>query len=820
MREPPLPFEQFKNDRVLSREIILDGRDPIRISGAAPAGGVWSISAIGKAAVTLHPPQTDLSRFNSLSLTLENLSPAVLLVGVTIIHGSEAELPDSAGTSFSGGRETVLSGSPRVLLFPRESFGTYGHPRGWSDVREIRLTFGRERTYEGPEEIEILFHRLEGEIRSVPQGPRLTQEGLKSVLCCDVPGVTELFGTFDRNERLVASLAAPKSLRSFSPVDSGLHIPPPHPYPHSGPEEIVAGTIMGQNLGYPIPWDANPTGELEWTHFLNRHHFLRDLAASFARTGDPRCVTVLDSTVGDWIEKNPVPVGSNGGAGASWETLSAAWRLREWLWVIATVWHHSMFRKETRIAMLCSIWEHAQHLLDHQGHPNNWIIVESAALTLTGLCFPEFAAADTWLKTGLSRLQAEVDRQFFSDGVLYEISPMYHAICFQALLEVKQAAAETGKGLFEDFDELLRKSAEYLSALCRPDFTWPSLNDSGGCAGDYTALMTKAGELLGSDELMWTGSRGRVGIEPTELSHWFRDAGIVAMRSHHGSDAHFLVFRGGPPGGFHHHDDALSLDVSAAGRPVLVDPGITGYAPGPLTDYYRSAAAHNMILIDGKGPLRAGMCFKDKVRPALDRVSWSRQPPLEIAAGISFGPWAGVSGELTVLRTVIFVRKSYWIVRDMVVGLGLHEVTTCWTFAPGRLDVGPKNNAATFVDGEGTGLLLLPLTGDRNASVETAEGWVEPPMGWVSLNGNDVPAPACRYCVTASLPLTVVWGLFPTSTTLRGPTHATSREGDDDAVILEIVLANNHRDVLTLVPPVIEPTGLFQAPLHGSIALH
>lgn len=820
MREPPLPFDLFKTDRVLSREIILDGRGPIGVHTAIPTGKWWRISSSGKVAITLYPPHPDLSRYNRLSLTLENSSPTALLVGLTLVHGSETDGPDRSATSFSGGREPLLPGAPMLLEFPREAFGTYGHPRGWSEIKAIRLTLGRERTYEGPSEIDVLFHCLAGEIRAVPQGPRLTYEGLAAVLCRDVAGVTEFFRPSGKAGSGFPPTGSEKTLPAYSSFDSGLRIPPPHAYPRSPAEEIIQGKIMGEILGHPIPWNASPAGALEWTHFLNRHHFLRDLVEAATRTGLPRYVRVLEGTIGDWIEKNPVPLNSNGGAGPGWETLSAAWRLREWFWVIGSVWHHPVFHKETRLAMLRSVWEHAQHLLDHRGHPNNWIIVESAALTLAGLCFPEFKDSINWTETGLNRLGSELGRQFFNDGVLYEISPLYHAICVQALLEVEQAASYAKKTLPEEFHVLSTKSVDYLAALCRPDFTWPSLNDSGGYAGDYTALMIKAGQILGREDLIEIGSRGRVGNTNKQVFHLFRDAGIVVMRSDGGPQAHALLFRAGPPGGFHHHEDALSLDISVSGRPVLVDPGITGYAPGLLTDYYRSAAAHNMVLIDGKGPLRSGMSFRDKVSPAGDSFAWQSRPLLEIATGVCYGPWEEVGRDLVLLRTVIFVRRKYWIVRDIVLGSGDHEVTACWQFCPGRVDINTDNLAARFSDKRGTALELLPLLDTKNVSVERATGSVHPLMGWVSLNGADVPAPACRYRVTTPLPVTLIWALFPTEDKLSTPIAATRQEGPGGSETLEIIIPGTERDVVTLIPPSIGEGGRFLAPLHGSISLH
>ena len=205
------------------------------------------------------------------------------------------------------------------------------------------------------------------------------------------------------------------------------------------------------------------------------------------------------------------------------------------------------------------------------------------------------------------------------DGTHYELSPLYQAICLQALLDVKRVASLQGIALPDVFGAPLEKAVEYLSALCRPDFTWPAFNDSGRVVGDYTALMGLAGDLFHRKDFIWIATRGRLGSPPDGTMKIFPDAGIGIMRSGHDPQAHFLAFRAGPAGMTHVHEDALSLEVVAHGIPCLIDPGITSYAPGPMTDYYRSAAAHNMLLLDGKGPLRSRLSSQERTQSARDK---------------------------------------------------------------------------------------------------------------------------------------------------------------------------------------------------------
>ncbi len=516
------------------------------------------------------------------------------------------------------------------------------------------------------------------------------------------------------------------------------------------------------------------------------------------QTGEEKYAKALDSIIAGWIKNSPVPLRSNGGAGPAWETLSAAWRIREWLWVKGTAWNRDSFSVETRLAMMRSIWEHARSLVDHQGHPNNWLIVESAALALMGICFPEFRDAPQWMETGTQRLETEMNRQFFSDGVHFEISPLYHAICFHALLEVREVAKSRGIPLSIAFDSRLEQAADYLAALCRPDFTWPSLNDSGSTSGDYTALLKKAAELFRRDDFLWIGTKGSAGKPPRETFRVFPQAGIATMRSHYGPDANHLVFRAGPSGAAHIHGDVLSLDVTALGMPRLVDPGITTYAPDPVSDYYRSPSAHNMLLIDGRGPDRIGIPFIDKVRPADRELSWNSSAPVQTATGFFGGPRQGSEEQFLVVRDVVFVNGEYWIVRDTVTGQGEHEISTCWQFFPGRVELDIETLAARTMDTRGSNLALVPIMAEESPEIEVFTGSLHPPRGWVSVEGSDLPATLCIYRITSRLPVTVVWLMSPLQGTSAFGIKGTVSGFDENTMRVEILFPDKHRDVVHL----------------------
>ena len=313
MWEPSLQPEYFLRDIVVRTEpLIAASRGGFqtrpyseRATSGQDTGRFCSSSRL--LTLNLHPSETDFSGFNQLSARLLNRTSGPLLVGMKLIHGSKSFNSETSDVSLSGSREELRAGEWFDLKFPAESFGTYGTPDGWRDIREIEVSFSRERTYEGTEPIDVEIQSLHGEFREIPPGPRLTLEGLAQVLNPDLPGVTEL----PRNKHGFAKLA--REVWSPGPPfvadDSGLLIPAPHQYPRECADDIMRGRIMGQSLGYPFPWDTCPLGVLEWSHFLHRHHFMKEIITAWIEKRDERYARELDSLISSWINFNPVPIG-------------------------------------------------------------------------------------------------------------------------------------------------------------------------------------------------------------------------------------------------------------------------------------------------------------------------------------------------------------------------------------------------------------------------------------------------------------------------------------------------------------------------------
>jgi hypothetical protein len=747
---------------------------PVHVHGTAPL--VFNLT-LAEAALT---------GADAVRLDLVNLSPVSCLAGVTLYCGPNEPSPTN-GSYFSGALEPLAAGISCSVLFPVEGMGREGAPGAWADAKELEMTFALPKGSDFTGELSIALEGVHCLARRLPAGPRLRKSGLARVLC-------QVTGSGDDG----------KGGQHLQPGSFAVHhgpwIDPPLPAPLEESNHLLSGMIMGRQTGFPPEWTGGRGCSHQWLHLLHRHHFLRSLVREFARTHDPALAKAAARVIEDWIRKNPVPLGSGGGAGAAWETLSAAWRLREWLTVIAIMWPCRPFDDKTRSLILRSVWEHARHLMDHRGHATNWAMVEAAALALAGLELPAFRESPLWARTGLERLARQADRQFLADGVHFELSPLYQAVCLEALLAVRRAALARGVAFPPGMEKILKRGLDYLRALQRPDGTWPALNDSWGVDQDYRALLAQAEHEL--------GGRGRPRSEPNlgrgDAPHWpgglFPNGGVCVLGDSPANPrGNRLVFRAGPAGAAHAHDDTLSLDVSLAGRAFVVDPGISGYDPDRLVEHYRSTGAHCMPWVEGWDRCASRLSWSERIARTHGDLIYAREGRLEAATAVAWGPWSEPQAACLIFRSVVSVMGDYFIVRDHFTGQGTRRIRIGWQFAPGPVKLDPGGRTASLLGPEGVVGRLTMLCADPPPGLDGARYGLHPSEGGVAAAGKDVPAAYLASHLRGELPMTLVWLMRPgTAETISPNLRQGSGPG---AVHLSIGLPGGGRDELDLGAP-------------------
>ncbi len=204
-------------------------------------------------------------------------------------------------------------------------------------------------------------------------------------------------------------------------------------------------------------------------------------------------------------------------------------------------------------------------------------------------------------------------------------------------------------------------------------------------------------------------------------------------------DERFLVFDCGPLGdGGHGHYDALSIEVAAEGRPLIVDPGRYTYHEGTPNwrHWFKGTAAHNTVCVDGldQTPYRPGKP-KGKLAEAqfIERMT---APRFDLLCGRAISP----SYEAGHKRFVFFIADEYWVIVDQLRGERPHNFDLRFHLAPEAMNHTVIKNEVenSVVVAPGIALVLAAAAKPR-----LEPGWFAPQYG------QKLPAPVVSVQVDA-----------------------------------------------------------------------
>lgn len=224
----------------------------------------------------------------------------------------------------------------------------------------------------------------------------------------------------------------------------------------------------------------------------------------------------------------------------------------------------------------------------------NHLFANAKALFFAGHFF-QGEEADGWLATACAILKRETEEQILLDGGQFELSPMYHALALEDLLDLLNIGAAYGTKLHPDLAPLAglwrdRAGAmfRWLAAMSHPDGALAFFNDTAlDMAASASALRAYA---------------DRLGLPPggtLDALTWLRSSGYARLQA---GDAVLIcdMARIGPdylPG--HAHADTLSFELSIHGQRLFVNSGTSEYGLSAERLRQRGTAAHNSVVVAG-----------------------------------------------------------------------------------------------------------------------------------------------------------------------------------------------------------------------------
>ena len=323
-----------------------------------------------------------------------------------------------------------------------------------------------------------------------------------------------------------------------------------------------------RKLNFPEDWD-NKNIPLLWNY--NLHYFDGILSD---KTDDYFKINYINQ----WIIDNSKITG------VAWDPYPISLRIVNWI-----KWRWSCDQKIENFD--ASLADQTNQLFNNIEYHllGNHLLENAKALIFAG-CYFEGSEPTKWLKKGIEIIEKEIPEQILDDGGHFELSPMYHSIMFELVLDLLTLSHKTNAPtLIKDKKPLLSNCAnrmhQWLISMTHPDGEISFFNDSS----TNTAL---APNILG--EYINNFNKKTIKPHTKGITH-LSNSGYLRFEN---KNAVLLIDIAeiGPsylPG--HGHADALSIEFSLFKQRVFVNLGTSEYGNSPMRHFERSTAAHSTL---------------------------------------------------------------------------------------------------------------------------------------------------------------------------------------------------------------------------------
>ncbi|MBR3976402.1 MAG: alginate lyase family protein [Bacteroidaceae bacterium] len=192
-------------------------------------------------------------------------------------------------------------------------------------------------------------------------------------------------------------------------------------------------------------------------------------------------------------------------------------------------------------------------------------------------------------------IRSQLEEQILPDGAHFELSPMYHCVILERLLDCISIAKGNGcKELLDFMFGKAKKMLGWLTAVVMSDGNIPLLNDSALGIAPLPAELAEYADTLGVNSLK--NPLLECGYRRFEREGYDVFADVAAIGPSYN------------PG--HSHADTFTFVMNVAGKPFIVDTGTSTYTAGTRRSYERSTIAHNTVSVAGRDSSRVWGSFR------------------------------------------------------------------------------------------------------------------------------------------------------------------------------------------------------------------
>jgi len=347
-----------------------------------------------------------------------------------------------------------------------------------------------------------------------------------------------------------------------------------------GPKEFVFLNKKG-DLNHS-GWESEEMTKL-WLYNLHYFDFL------ISKTPGQRDIK-LDLLL-NWVANNKP------GKGVGWEPYPSSLRIVNWIkWALSG---NTLPNKCIDSLAFQSAWLNSRieyHLM------GNHLFSNAKALIFAG-CFFAGKEANHWFNKGIKIVSVELKEQVLEDGGNFELSPMYHAIFLEDLLDLINLSLSFPNMFSAEVVETWRAKASkmtfWMKSMIHPDGDIALFNDAALGIAPKPEKITNYAQSLGVD----------VPSLPSFFTH-LESSGYLRLEDQY----KVLIIdaaKVGPdylPG--HAHADTLSFELSLFNERVFVNGGTSEYESGDIRQFERSTAAHNTVVVNQQNSSEVWASFR------------------------------------------------------------------------------------------------------------------------------------------------------------------------------------------------------------------
>ena len=350
-------------------------------------------------------------------------------------------------------------------------------------------------------------------------------------------------------------------------------------------------------------WNPDQLSKL----FCYNLHYFDDLNAYQSSTPN----NWHQELISHWIRDNPAPHGNG------WEPYPISLRIINWVKWAQT--HPNDLTDEmcySRAVLVRFLMRRLEwHLL------GNHLFVNAKALIFAGLFF-KGSEADQWMSKGFAILRHQVSEQILPDGGQFELSPMYHALAVEDMLDLvaitrRYPGALTSAQIQQSlqWELIVQSMLTWMTVMTHPDGEIAFFNDAAfGIAPAGSALLAYANRL------------GFHGPAPLKAPyHPLPDTGYHRLTLGHAVLIVDIAAVGPTylPG--HAHADSLSFELSLGCRRVIVNGGTSQYGTDQERHRQRSTPAHSTLTLAGQNSSEVWGGFRVGRRAKIKDVRVAKQ---------------------------------------------------------------------------------------------------------------------------------------------------------------------------------------------------